>query len=200
MEFKTEVHQPLEIPFSSTQPVKHPHAVGGLSVVLTHEGGGAHARARILERWKRLDGAGGPPPARALARLNGILDWYREVQAGGGYQKYYETHDGTLQGGGPPGGLGLDQEFFESMMAPSVIICGFLGSDARPDGLHANPRLPEAWPTLTATNISYWGWLFDLTANPSAKNLRATVRQGDAAKLNITVPSGWTFETVGMEK
>jgi hypothetical protein len=139
-------------------------------------------------------------PDNALARLISLLEWYREVQDGGGYRKYYETREGTLQGGGPPGGLGLDQEFFESVMVPSVVIYGFLGLDARPDGLHANPRLPEAWPTLTATNISYRDWLFHLTADRSAKILRATVSQGEAAKLQIAVPPGWTFEAVGVEK
>ena len=49
-------------------------------------------------------------PANSWTRLQAILDWYREVQAAGGYRAYYkEGKEGTLQGGGTAGGLGLDQ-------------------------------------------------------------------------------------------
>lgn len=133
-------------------------------------------------------------PDNAWARLKAILDWYREVQAYGGYRKYYADHEGTMQGGGPPGGLGLDQEFFESGMLPSVMVYGFLGLDPHPTGLRANPRLPADWPTLSVTDIAYRSWRFDLKADAGSKTLHATVHEGDPAKLMIEVPDGWKFQ------
>jgi hypothetical protein len=133
-------------------------------------------------------------PDDAWKRLKAILDWYQEVQAYGGYRKYYEDHDGVLQGGGPPGGLGLDQEFFESVMLPSVMVYGFLGLEATPTGLIAKPQLPADWPSLTVTNISYRSWRFDIKADAGGKTLHVTVHKGDPAGLKIEMPNGWKFQ------
>ncbi len=55
----------------------------------------------------------------AWMRLQAILNWFVEVEAEGGYRAYYEKPGrGLLQGGGPPGGLGMDQEFLESVLVP----------------------------------------------------------------------------------
>lgn len=132
-------------------------------------------------------------PDDAWKRLKAILDWYQEVQAYGGYRKYYDDHDGLLQGGGPPGGLGLDKEFYESVMLPSVLIYGFLGLEPGPAGLIAKPLLPSEWPTLTVGNIVYRDWHFGLTADPTGKTLTAKVLEGNADTLQIGVPDGWKF-------
>jgi hypothetical protein len=132
-------------------------------------------------------------PDDAWKRLKAILDWYQEVQAYGGYRKYYDDHDGILQGGGPPGGLGLDQEFFESVMLPSVLLYGFLGIEPTPTGLVARPQLPADWPSLEITNIVYHDWRFSLTADPKAKILTAKVAAGNSDALRIALPEGWRF-------
>ena len=79
-------------------------------------------------------------PDNAWQRLREILRWFDEVQAAGGYRKYYNgSREGTLQGGGTAGGLGLDMEFFESAMVPQIMLNGFLGFAPRADGFKPQP-------------------------------------------------------------
>ena len=67
-------------------------------------------------------------PDDAWLRLKEILKWFDETQKEGGYRKYYANNPerGTMQGGGPPGGLGIDNEFAESVLVPQVMLYGFL--------------------------------------------------------------------------
>jgi hypothetical protein len=105
-------------------------------------------------------------PDDAWRRLEEILAWFRDVQAEGGYRPYYATPGrGTLQGGGPPGGLGLDQEFLESVLVPQVMLYGFLGFRPTPEGFEVNPRLPEDWPSLTILGIHLHDRVIDVTAD-----------------------------------
>jgi hypothetical protein len=95
-------------------------------------------------------------PDDAWARLKEIIAWFDEVQAAGGYRKYYDgSREGTLQGGGTAGGLGLDKEFFESVLVPQVMLNGFLGFKPTPDGFRLNPLLPKDWPELSIDRI-HW--------------------------------------------
>ena len=50
---------------------------------------------------------------------------------------------GTMQGGNVAGGLGLDKEFFESILVPQVMLYGFLGLHPTADGCTIDPRLPS---------------------------------------------------------
>ena len=95
-------------------------------------------------------------PDNAWSRLQEILKWFEEVQAAGGYRKYYNgAREGSLQGGGTAGGLGLDQEFFESALVPQVMLNGFLGFAPRADGFKLDPRLPKDWPEFSLDRIRY---------------------------------------------
>ncbi len=95
-------------------------------------------------------------PDNAWDRLREIIRWFDEVQAAGGYRKYYDgSREGTLQGGGTAGGLGLDSEFFESVLVPQVMIDGFLGFTPMVDGFRLDPKLPTSWPELTMDRI-HW--------------------------------------------
>ena len=95
-------------------------------------------------------------PDNAWQRLQEIARWFDEVQAAGGYRKYYDgSRDGSLQGGGTPGGLGLDHEFFESALVPQVMLYGFLGFAPRADGFKLEPRLPSDWPELVVDRIRF---------------------------------------------
>jgi len=97
-------------------------------------------------------------PDRAWGRLRAILDWYRRAHAAGGYAAYYrERGEGTLQGAGHGGGLGIQQEFFESIMIARLPIEGFLGFEPQPDGLSLRPRLPADWPELTIGPLRWRG-------------------------------------------
>ncbi len=120
-------------------------------------------------------------PDDAWKRLREILSWFREVQAGGGYRAYYaQPGRGLLQGGGPPGGLGLDQEFLESVLVPQVMLYGFLGFNPTADGFDLNPRLPRDWPSLTITRIHIHDHVLDLTAQAGGRVQIKTVTPGKA--------------------
>ncbi|MBI4579124.1 MAG: hypothetical protein HY718_05435 [Planctomycetes bacterium] len=105
-------------------------------------------------------------PENAWERLRAITRWFDEVQAAGGYREYYK--DGkrgtTLQGGGTAGGLGLDAEFFESILVPQVMLDGFLGFEPRADGFAVEPKLPKSWPELTITQIHLHRLMLAITA------------------------------------
>ncbi|HZT43632.1 MAG TPA: glycosyl hydrolase family 65 protein [Chthonomonadaceae bacterium] len=95
-------------------------------------------------------------PEDAWQRLGEIATWFAEVQAAGGYRAYYNgTHAGTLQGGGKAGGLGVDKEFFESVLVPQALLDGFLGFTPLADGFSLSPRLPVRWPSLTIDRIAW---------------------------------------------
>jgi hypothetical protein len=105
-------------------------------------------------------------PDSAAARLNEIAKWFNEVQAEGGYRKYYSVPGrGNLQGGNVPGGLGLDKEFFESILPPQVMLYGFLGVRPGADTLTIDPKLPSDWPSLQVTQIHWQNLVLDITAS-----------------------------------
>lgn len=112
--------------------------------------------------------ARGPDDARE--RLATIADWYGEVVDAGGYRAYYaDGRDGaTLQGGGTAGGLGLDHEFFESILVPQVLLYGFLGYRAEYDGFTIDPKLPASWPRLGIDRIRLGGLQLSVDASREA--------------------------------
>lgn len=119
-------------------------------------------------------------PDDAWRRLREILAWFREVQAEGGYRAYYaKPGRGLLQGGGPPGGLGMDREFLESVLVPQVMLYGFLGFTPTADGYTLQPRLPSDWPSLTITGILFHDQVLDITAHADG---RVEVRDREAAE------------------
>lgn len=116
--------------------------------------GGAVLGFTFYDLWARLAVLG---PENAWQRLTEILAWEKEVWAEGGYRKYYEggKHGTTLQGGGTAGGIGIDYEFYESSLLPSIITYGFIGLDVRPDVLAVRPRLPDSCPDMGISNLLY---------------------------------------------
>jgi hypothetical protein len=105
-------------------------------------------------------------PDDAWNRLKEILDWFAEIQAEGGYRAYYaKPGRGSLQGGGTPGGLGLDQEFMESVLVPQVMLYGFLGFRPTGEGFTIAPRLPADWPSLEVTGIHVQNHVIDVKAH-----------------------------------
>ena len=135
-------------------------------------------------------------PDNAWARLQEIIHWSEEVQQAGGYRKYYDgKRDGTLQGGGTAGGLGLDKEFFESVLVPQVMLYGFLGFEPTGDGFRLEPRLPAAWPELTIDRIR----LHDATLRVRATRHSIEIsRQGSAGEpILILLPAAeWKGTTM----
>jgi len=127
-------------------------------------------------------------------RLKTIINWFGDVQKEGGYRKYYKNHPeaGTLQGGGPAGGLGVDKEFFESVLVPQVMIYGFMGFQPMIDGFSINPKLPTNWPSLTITKINLHGNVLDIKV--SRKKIEIEIKDitnpAAAKKDKIYLPAG----------
>lgn len=126
-------------------------------------------------------------PDDAWARFQQILSWFRDVQSAGGYRTYYATPErGSLQGGGTPGGLGIDHEFLESVLVPQVMLYGFAGFRPTPTGIELTPALPADWPELTVTRIHYHDHVFDLRL--TADEIEVTFRRRGPHELVIRQP------------
>ncbi len=140
-------------------------------------------------------------PDDAWNRLQEIIAWFDEVQAAGGYRAYYDgTRDGTLQGGGTAGGLGCDQEFFESVLVPQIMIEGFLGFAPTVDGFSVDPKLPEDWPELTVTRIRLRDVVYDLHVSLDSIDVAVVDSDADSTDVVVTLPAGaWMHEDIEVE-
>jgi len=156
--------------------------------------GGAVLGFSYHDLMARLKTAG---PDDARQRLREVLAWFDEVQAAGGYREYYKDPSrGTMQGGNVPGGLGLDKEFFESILVPQVMLYGFLGLHPTAAGFSIGPRLPSDWKELSITRIHLHGHVLDIRVtadtidvtdhNPAAEPL--LIEPAPARKLKVAAP------------
>lgn len=128
--------------------------------------GGAVLGFSYFDLLARLKTAG---PADAWQRLQAILAWFSEVQEAGGYRAYYrDPAHGTLQGENTAGGLGLDKEFFESILPPQIMLYGFLGLRPTATGCTIDPQLPPDWSELTITRIHLHDHVLDIRVTADA--------------------------------
>ncbi len=137
----------------------------------------------------------------AWKRLREILTWYKDVKEAGGARAYYAVPGrGTLQGGGTAGGLGIDEEFYESVLAPAIILDGFIGFSVRSDGFDLNPALPGGIGKLAVTNVAYRDLLWDIDLIPGTVTFR--VRSGMVdSPLRVRLPAGkWTIKILAKER
>lgn len=131
-------------------------------------------------------------PDDAARRLGAIAEWFNEVQAEGGYRAYYaKPGRGTLQGGGPPGGLGMDVEFVESVLVPQAMLYGFLGFRPGLEGFSVRPELPARWPSLTVTLVRYRGLVMDVTATRTNVTIRVRGGRATGPVRLIGMPASW---------
>jgi len=138
-------------------------------------------------------------PDDAWQRLQGIIEWFDEVQAAGGYRKYYDgSREGTLQGGGTAGGLGLDCEFFESVLVPQVMVDGFLGLEPTAEGFRLDPRLPGGWPELVVDRIHLHDLILRIRATRGSIEV---LKEGSADEpWFVHLPSGkWKIACIGQD-
>jgi hypothetical protein len=135
---------------------------------LVGPGDGAVAGA-ALHRHPRAHGAG-------ARRGEVCFRGHEGLHGGAECRKYYNgAREGSLQGGGTAGGLGLDQEFFESALVPQVMLNGFLGFAPRADGFKLDPRLPKDWPEFSLDRIRYQNLVLQVRV---ATNLIEIQKQG----------------------
>jgi hypothetical protein len=156
--------------------------------------GGAVLGWTYYDLTARLKTAG---PDDAAARLKAIADWFDEVQRGGGYRAYYgkDSTRGTLQGGNVAGGLGIDREFIESVLATQVMLYGFLGFHPTIDGFAISPQLPKEWPELTISRIHLHDHVLDVTATKDGK-LKISGEGRGADTIFVHAPPGVRLVTV----
>ncbi|MBL9128141.1 MAG: hypothetical protein JNL97_10860, partial [Verrucomicrobiales bacterium] len=146
--------------------------------------GGAVLGFSFHDIMARLETSG---PDDAWARLRDVANWYGEVRKAGGYRAYYaDPARGTLQGGGTAGGLGLDHEFFESVLVPQTVLYGFLGFRPRLDGCLLAPNLPVTWTSLAVRGIRLHDVTLDVTAEPH--RIRILVRGEPSRPLRLFTP------------
>lgn len=158
--------------------------------------GGGVLGFTFFDLWARLKVLG---PDNAWQRLCEILEWEREVWKEGGYREYYK--DGkrgtTLQGGGTAGGIGIDYEFFESSLLPSVVVYGFLGINPRGDGLHIKPNLPNSCPDMGISNLFYRGVKMDIRAGLDKIAIHLKEKPIEAIKL--VLDGNWRLSPGGQK-
>lgn len=129
----------------------------------------------------------------AWGQLQETLEWFAEVQEAGGYRAYYDgTRDGTLQGGGTAGGLGVDQEFFESVLVPQVMLEGFLGMRVQPNRIILSPQLPRDWPSLMVDRIRYHGAVLSIKTYQDTLEIEV-VESESSEKVELIVIGGDDF-------
>jgi hypothetical protein len=124
----------------------------------------------------------------AWARLKAIAAWFDEVQAAGGYREYYKKQGAVLQGDGAAGGLGLDREFFESLLVPQIMVRGFLGLTPTADGCRIEPRLPAEFPSLNIDRIRLKGLVLGVTASRDAIVVRKVEGESDGTPFVVNAP------------
>jgi hypothetical protein len=123
-----------------------------------------------------------------------MLDHHSDVREFGGkgyrfYRDYYRVHPGTLQGGGPPGGLGLDAEFIENLLTPCTWPLGWMGIDATaPYRLRIAPTFPPGITRMGVTNVTFAGNRLDILCTPDAIDLSGSDLSGSAAELELVFP------------
>jgi hypothetical protein len=146
--------------------------------------GGAVLGFSYHDLMARLMTAG---PDDAAHRLSDIATWFEETQSAGGYRKYYEADKsrGTMQGANVAGGLGLDKEFFESILVPQVMLYGFLGLKPTADGCTISPKLPSDWPSLQVTRIHLHDHVIDVKVEGKIVTVHDSTAAGEQMRIQV---------------
>ena len=139
---------------------------------------------------------------RAFERTLEIRKWYEDVKAAGGkgkefYRAYYDGRPerGLQQGGGPPGGLGLDREFLSDASLGTVfLVYAFLGVDAKADGvISVEPAIPSRLDRIGVRNVYYHGSYLTIEAGRDYVSFEGSKMNGAAglrASVALRAPSG----------
>lgn len=139
-------------------------------------------------------------PDDAWARLAEIARWFRETREAGGYREYYRARGGTLQGANVGGGLGIENEFFESVMVPRALFDGFAGFTALPDGFRLDPHLPRGWPDLAVENVRFQQWRLRLEVRQDSAEIGFVhdYEPGLDRALRVLLPSERRWKCIGL--
>jgi hypothetical protein len=136
-------------------------------------------------------------PEDAWGRLKQVVTWFGETQAEGGYRQYYSNDKsrGTAQGGKEPGGIGVDMEFFESVLVPQIMLYGFMGFQPTTEGFKIHPRLPKAWPELRITRVHFRDTVLELAAKADG-TIEIAGNQSAELPVRLHLPPGYWHTSV----
>lgn len=149
--------------------------------------GGAVLGFSFFDLWARLHVIDAED---AWNRLTQILQWQDEINSAGGYREYYQGgQKGSMQGCGTPGGLGIDCEFFESSLLPSILVYGFMGINPNGWELRINPNLPKTCPQMGVRNLLYHNCKMDILV--SEKTVMVVLRHTPVIPIRISLPKGF---------
>jgi hypothetical protein len=156
--------------------------------------GGGVLGFSFYDLWARLKVYS---PDDAWSRLSGLLDWEKEVIDFGGYREYYKdgNHGSTLQGGGTAGGIGVDCEFFESSLPPTIVVKGFLGLEPNGTALTIHPQLPKQCPEMKTTNLLYHNVPLDVAAGENW--IEVTLHTVPQEPVQISLDGDWNLAMNG---
>jgi hypothetical protein len=167
------------------------------------QNGGAVPFTSLFEMMVRCRTGNQAQIDRAFERTLEISKWYDDVKAAGGkgkefYRAYYDNHPdrGLQQGGGPPGGLGLDREFLsDASLGTEFLFYAFLGVDAREDGMiSVAPAIPTKLDKIGVRNVFYRGNYLTIEAGRdyvSFADSKLTNASGIKARVTLSnVPKG----------
>jgi len=90
------------------------------------------------------------------------------------------------------GALGLDREFFESILVPQVMLYGFLGFKPTVGGCEIPPRLPSDWPSLTIARIHLHDHVLDVSV--ASRTIEVIDHTPDRGSVDVSVPAGWSLK------
>ena len=166
------------------------------------EDGGASLLGTFRDLLGRLrhDDVGG-----AWRVWRAMLDHHAVVRNFGGtganfYRAYYAAHPelGSLGGGGAFGGLGLDSDFIENVLAPEAWIGGWLGIETNEPGvLRIAPAQPPALDELGVRSLVYRGSRLDVRHAPGLIDLRgSTLRTGAGETLELFFRGAWPPDAI----
>lgn len=156
--------------------------------------GGGVLGFTFFDLWARLKILG---PNNAWQRLCEIMEWEKEVWREGGYREYYkdDKRGTTLQGGGTAGGIGIDYEFYESSLLPSIVVYGFLGINPKGDALYINPSLPQACPEMGISDLLYHGVRMDVKAEEG--KIAVHLKEKPMEPIKVLLKGNWRLSPGG---
>lgn len=82
--------------------------------------------------------------------------------------------------------IGVIEEFPENGLVPLVYVKGFMGVNAKGDGLHIEPVMPEEYSNMGSKQISYAGNVFDINIRKGQSITVTPAKTGKAATLVIS--------------
>lgn len=134
----------------------------------------------------------------AFSKIKNIQDWYNTIKDFGAtgksfYRNYYTREGIQIQGGPTSGVLGLDYEFIEAAIVPTIIPTVFfgLGSDTL-NVLNITPNLPSALDFWRMENLMFAGITYDLAIGSNWVQINnVSSSEGNVkVKVSLTAPSG----------